>query len=76
LFREEAEPHLEYVLQTLPQEESACLQALLGDQAADPAAQEALARKGYLAATGTGGFEPFSEEFRRAAERFYARRSR
>ncbi len=71
LFREEAEPHFEYVLETLKAEETAALAAVAaGGSAASAvsACQEALARKGYLAEE--GGYVFFSAEFERFCRRF------
>jgi class 3 adenylate cyclase len=82
LFREEAEPHFEYVLETLAPEESAALAAVAaGASEASPAAaaaadtaaaarQEALARKGYLAEDESGKYVFFSAEFERFCRRF------
>jgi serine/threonine-protein kinase len=68
LFREEAEPHFEYVLQTLPPEEKLALAAVLAGKAPEPEPEEALRRKGYLLPEGDP--LPFSEEFGRFAGRF------
>jgi class 3 adenylate cyclase len=67
IFREEAEPHFEYVLETLPQEEIQALKAILTGSKPDPSAVESLERKGYIQAEGENGFQPFSQEFRRFA---------
>jgi hypothetical protein len=69
-FREEAAPHFEYVLQTLPEEELEAIRAVLQGRPPEPPAAEILERKGYLFAPSEGVFEPFSEEFRRFAGRF------
>jgi serine/threonine-protein kinase len=70
LFREEAEPHFEYVLQTLPAEEKGALEAVLAGREAEPGPLEALLRKGYLRSLPEGSPAPFSEEFARFAGRF------
>jgi class 3 adenylate cyclase len=69
VFREEAEPHFEYVLETLPKAEQAALAAVLrgGSPEAEPA--ESLERKGYLVREADEGYQPFSTEFRRFGER-------
>jgi class 3 adenylate cyclase len=71
-FREEAEPHFEYVLETLKPEESAALAATAGRGAGPGSAphQEALARKGYLMEDEAGGYAFFSAEFERFCRRF------
>ncbi len=73
VFREEAEPHFEYVLQTLPAREKEALRQLLAGQSPDPGALESLERRGYLAAPEQGGHAPFSEEFGRFAGRYLGR---
>jgi serine/threonine-protein kinase len=69
IFREEAEPHFEYVLETLPREEVRAMKAVLNGKDPEPAAAESLDRKGYLQAAEGGGYRPFSEEFLRFAAR-------
>jgi hypothetical protein len=69
IFREEAEPHFEYVLETLPKEEIQALKDILKGNKPDPAAAESLERKGYLQSTGENSFQPFSVEFHRFAAR-------
>ncbi len=73
LFREEAEPHFEYVLETLPPEEKRALGAALAGREAEPGPLEALLRKGYLRALPDGAPAPFSEEFGRFAGSFLRR---
>ena len=63
-FREEARPHFEFILESLPAGERAALLS----RAASPGGEDepdslALERKGYLQRT-DGGLEPFSAEFR------------
>jgi hypothetical protein len=69
IFREEAEPHFEYVLETLPKEEIQALKAVLAGKAPDPTAAESLERKGYLQPAEGETFQPFSQEFARFASR-------
>jgi len=69
IFREEAEPHFEYVLETLPQEEIQGLKKILAGNKPDPSAAESLERKGYIQSEEGSGFQPFSQEFRRFAAR-------
>jgi class 3 adenylate cyclase len=69
-FREEAAPHFEYVLETLPEEEREALRAVLEGRPPEAAPAEVLERKGYLFAPSEGALEPFSEEFGRFAGRF------
>jgi class 3 adenylate cyclase len=71
IFREEAEPHFEYVLETLPKEEIEALTAVLAGKNPDSDAAEALERKGYLQSAEEGGFQPFSQEFQRFATRIW-----
>jgi hypothetical protein len=74
LFREEVEPHFEYVLETLPAEEKQVLaDTLSGKSPKAGPAEEALLRKGYLRPLPDGACAPFSEEFGRFAGRFLAR---
>jgi class 3 adenylate cyclase len=66
VFREEAAPHFEFVVENLPAAEAEVLRAAAGDgriDAEDPAAAS-LERKGYLAREGED-LAPFSEEFAR-----------
>jgi class 3 adenylate cyclase len=66
MFREEAYPHFEYVVETLPEAELQVLRASAAGTPPgpeDPGAQ-ALERKGYLE-TREGKHVPFSEEFAR-----------
>jgi class 3 adenylate cyclase len=66
IFREEAHPHFEFVLENLPEAEASGLRAAadgLGPDPEDPAAAS-LERKGYLAREGDA-LAPFSEEFAR-----------
>jgi serine/threonine-protein kinase len=67
-FREEAAPHFEYVLETLPAGERAALSALVRGGPVNEAAVESLERKGYVAAL-PGGRAPFCREMRRFLER-------
>lgn len=69
IFREEAEPHFEYVLETLPREEIQALKKTLAGNKPDPSAAESLERKGYLRSDEGNGFQLFSQEFRRFAVR-------
>ena len=69
IFREEAEPHFEYVLETLPKEEIQALKAVLTAKNPDPAAAENLERRGYLQSGEGEAFQPFSQEFARFATR-------
>jgi class 3 adenylate cyclase len=69
LFREEAEPHFEYVLETLPQKEQQALKNILQNKSPAETAAESLERKGYIQRLRSGGYELFSREF----ERFTAR---
>ncbi len=69
IFREEAEPHFEYVLETLPKEEIQALKSVLAGKAPDPTAAESLERKGYLQPAEGETFQPFSQEFARFAAR-------
>ena len=78
-FREEAETHFEYVLETFSPEETAALKAVAGDAAAAAASaataavathQETLARKGYLVEEEPGSYTFFSAEFERFCRRF------
>jgi cobalamin biosynthesis Mg chelatase CobN len=72
LFREEAEPHFEYVLETLPPEEKQVLADALSGKRPEPGpAEDALRRKGYLLPEGDPA--AFSEEFGRFAVRFLKR---
>jgi len=66
IFREEAFPHFEFIVESVTAAESQALHAAAVGTSPildDPAAQ-ALIRKGYLA-PGEGGLVPFSEEFAR-----------
>lgn len=66
LFREEAHPHFEFVLENLPAAEAAVLRAAAagGGVATDDPAAGSLERRGYLAREGDD-LVPFSEEFAR-----------
>jgi hypothetical protein len=66
VFREEARPHFEFVLETLSKEEAAALRASAGGARVDPEdpAAASLERKGYLAREGDE-LAPFSGEFAR-----------
>ncbi len=67
IFREEAGPHFEYVLETLPADEAQALQKILKGETPSTGPAEALERKGYIQVAREGGYEAFSEEFRRFA---------
>ncbi len=69
IFREEAEPHFEFVLETLPKEEAQALKQVLQAKKPAPAAAEALERKGYIQSVQGDDFQAFSEEFHRFAVR-------
>jgi class 3 adenylate cyclase len=69
IFREEAGPHFEYVLETLPKEEIEALKAVLTGKSPEPAAAESLERKGYLQPAEGEVFLAFSQEFHRFAAR-------
>jgi class 3 adenylate cyclase len=73
LFREESEPHFEYVLETLPAEEKQALADVLAGKTPEPGPVETLLRKGYLRSLADGDCAPFSEEFGRFAGRFLKR---
>jgi class 3 adenylate cyclase len=66
VFREEAHPHFEFVMENLPEAEAAVLRAAAGGARPDPEdpAVCLLERKGYLAREGDD-LTPFSEEFSR-----------
>lgn len=64
-FREEAEPHFEYILETLPEGERAALKASSAAASLnpeDPFVRELL-RKGYLMEDDEGNILPLSKEF-------------
>ncbi len=66
VFREEAYPHFEFVMENLPETEAAALRRAAGGARPDPEdpAVRSLERKGYLAREGDD-LVPFSEEFAR-----------
>jgi class 3 adenylate cyclase len=66
VFREEAHPHFEFVMENLPEAEAASLRAAVDGARPDPEDPTArsLERKGYLAREGDD-LVPFSEEFAR-----------
>ncbi|MBN2350981.1 MAG: adenylate/guanylate cyclase domain-containing protein [Spirochaetales bacterium] len=65
VFREEAEPHFEYVAETWTDEERAFMRDVVGEKAVDPAAPacEQLCKRGYLVERSDGSPEPFSAQF-------------
>ncbi len=65
LFREESEPHFEFVVETLADDERAVLGGLSGgvQPKLGDAGAESLERKGYIVANESGGFAPFGKEF-------------
>ena len=72
LFREEAEPHFEYILETLSEKERAALKqssAAAPLDPEDPFVRELL-RKGYLMENDEGNILPFSKEFGRFIETY------
>jgi class 3 adenylate cyclase len=72
LFREEAEPHFEYVLETMQEQEKAVFKIILagGKLDSDSVFVEQLAKKGYLVQGSQGVCRPFSLQF----EQFLKRR--
>ncbi|MBA7636897.1 hypothetical protein ES703_44525 [subsurface metagenome] len=62
IFREETEPHFEYILETLPRAEIEVFKQILKGSTPDPLQAETLERKGYIVEAGEG-FRPFSSEF-------------
>jgi class 3 adenylate cyclase len=75
LFREEAEPHFEYVCETWDDDERAVMQAAARDKPFDlesPAA-ERLLKCGYLAERPDAAPGPFGEEFGRFLRKHFSR---
>jgi hypothetical protein len=65
-FREEALPHFEFILESLPAAEAAALRGAVAGAVVDPddPTVDALVRRGYLELT-SDRIAPFSEEFAR-----------
>jgi class 3 adenylate cyclase len=64
-FKEEAEPHFEYIWETLPREEQAVFKGLLSGKnpETDSVSVDTLEKKGYLTRTADDTLKPFSQQF-------------
>lgn len=62
-FREESEPHFEYILETLQPEEIEVFKQIVKGISPDSPHVQILERKGYIIEAPEGGFKPFSSEF-------------
>ncbi len=65
LFREEAEPHFEYILETLQEQEIGCLKTVIAGGAPDPQSvyTELLEKKGYIVCGEQNEYKPFCAQF-------------
>jgi class 3 adenylate cyclase len=75
MFREEAEPHFEYVAETFTAEERTVMKNVVAEKMVDreTPAVEQLAKRGYLIERGDGTAAPFSLEFARFLKKHFAR---
>ncbi|MEJ2665363.1 MAG: hypothetical protein P8107_15200 [Spirochaetia bacterium] len=65
MFREEAEPHFEYILETFAEPEIDCLKTILAGGSPDPQAvcTEQLEKKGYIVCGKQDQYKPFCAQF-------------
>jgi class 3 adenylate cyclase len=65
LFREESEPHFEYILETLQEQEIDCLKTITAGGTPDPQSvyTELLEKKGYIMRGTQDEYTPFSAQF-------------
>jgi class 3 adenylate cyclase len=75
IFREEAEPHFEYVAETWTPEETAVMKSVVGEKPIDPAGPvcEQLLKRGYLVEREGGAPAVFSAQFNLFLKKHFAR---
>jgi class 3 adenylate cyclase len=75
IFREEAEPHFEYVAETMSADETEVLRSVAADKPVDPQAPvcEQLLRRGYLVEREDGSPAPFGAQFELFLKKHFSR---